>query len=181
LPILLHRLDKDTTGVLLFARNEVAAKEIENLFKKRHIKKTYLAIVRGIPSKSSGIIKNYLGKLHTYHGQTIWGAVSENKGLPAKTFWKIKKKCGDASLLICHPETGRTHQIRAHLSELGHPILGDHQYGGTTTGLYHPERVLLHASELTFEHPTTKKMIHIKSPLPEDFITAITYFWANYE
>lgn len=170
--ILLHRLDKETTGILLFARNESIAKAMEDLFKKRLIKKKYLAFVNGIPSKSSGIIENSLGKLHVYQGQTIWGAVPREKGLLAKTSWEIKKRGKGASLLICSPETGRTHQIRVHLSGLGHPILGDHHYGRSFTCSYRPSRLLLHASEISFVHPKTKQIITIHSPLPEDFLEA---------
>jgi 23S rRNA pseudouridine955/2504/2580 synthase/23S rRNA pseudouridine1911/1915/1917 synthase len=170
--ILLHRLDKDTTGVLLFARNELAAKAIETLFKKRLVKKTYLAFVNGIPAKSSGVIENFLGKLHVYQGQTVWGAVLREKGLLAKTTWEIKKKGKGAALILCRPETGRTHQIRVHLSSLGHPILGDHQYGRAFTCDYRPQRVLLHAAEIVFEHPRTKQLLTIKAVLPEDFLDA---------
>lgn len=173
--ILLHRLDKETTGVLLFARNEQAAKAIEDLFKKRLVKKTYFAIVNGIPAKSSGTIENQLGKLHVYHGQAIWGEVL--KGLPAKTLWEVKKKGKGAALIICRPETGRTHQIRVHLSGLGHPILGDHQYGRSFTCSYRPQRVLLHAAEVAFEHPKTKQPILIKAPIPSDFSEAMKTLW----
>lgn len=171
--ILLHRLDKETTGVLLFARNEKAAQGIEGLFKKRMIEKTYLALVNGVPSKKSGTIQNYLGKLHVYHGQSVWGVVPPEQGLIAKTSWEVKKKGKGASLITCYPATGRTHQIRVHLSDLGHPILGDNQYGKTFTCNYPAQRVLLHAAEVSFEHPNTKETITIKSPLPIDFLGAI--------
>lgn len=177
--ILLHRLDKETTGVLLFARNEQTAKAIENLFKKRLVKKTYLAIVNGIPARSSGVIENHLGKLQVYHGQAIWGEVSPEKGLPAKTLWEVKKKGNGAALLLCRPETGRTHQIRVHLSGLGHPILGDHQYGRSFTCPYRPQRVLLHAAEVAFEHPVTKQTVIIKAPLPNDFTEAMQSLWGT--
>lgn len=179
--ILLHRLDKETTGILLFARNEMIARAIETLFKQRLVKKTYLAIVNGIPSKSFGTIENFLGKLHVYQGQTIWGAVPREKGLLAKTRWKMQKSGKRASLLICYPETGRTHQIRVHLSSLGHPILGDHQYGRLFTCDYRPQRVLLHASEIIFEHPRTKQVLHIRCSIPNDFIEASKCLWGNDE
>lgn len=175
--ILLHRLDKETTGVLLFARNEQAAKTMEELFKKRLVKKTYYAIIDGIPKKTSGIIENHLGKLHVYQGQTIWGQVQPEKGLYAKTLWEVKKSGKGSSLVMCRPETGRTHQIRVHLSGLGHPILGDHQYRRLWTCSYHPQRMLLHAANLAFEHPTTKKAVFLTSPLPEDFIEAMRYLY----
>ncbi|HEV8052187.1 MAG TPA: RluA family pseudouridine synthase [Parachlamydiaceae bacterium] len=171
--ILLHRLDKETTGILLFARNEPVAAAIEKLFKQRLVKKTYLAFVKGIPSKTSGMIENSLGKLHVFHGQTVWGVVPREKGLLAKTSWEVKEKGKGSALLICRPETGRTHQIRVHLSNLGFPILGDHQYGSSFAGEYRPQRIMLHASEISFEHPKTKQPLNISSPLPDDFKEAM--------
>lgn len=175
--ILLHRLDKETTGVLLFARHEQSAEAVEALFKKRLVKKTYLAIIDGVTKNRSGIIENHLGKLHVYQGQTIWGEVKE--GLYAKTSWEMQKSGHGASLLCCQPETGRTHQIRVHLSGLGHPILGDHQYGRSWTCKYHPQRVLLHASSVAFEHPSTKKSLVITSPIPHDFSEAMQALWGT--
>lgn len=170
--ILLHRLDKETTGILLFARNEATARAIEAQFKKRLVKKTYLAFVNGLPIKAAGTVENFLGKLHVYQGQTVWGVVPKEKGLLAKTLWEVKKRGKGASLVICRPETGRTHQIRVHLSSLGHPILGDHQYGRSFTCDYRPNRILLHASEIVFEHPKTKHLITITTTLPDDFVEA---------
>lgn len=179
--ILLHRLDKDTTGILLFARNEAAAAAVEKQFKQRIVKKTYLAFVKGTPSKSSGMIENFLGKLHVFHGQTVWGVVPRDKGLLAKTGWEIKERGKGAALLICRPETGRTHQIRVHLSNLGFPILGDHQYGGAFDGEFRPQRTLLHASEVAFQHPKSGQLITIKSPLPADFKEALKRLMGRHE
>lgn len=176
--ILLHRLDKETTGVLLFARNEQSAKAIEALFKKRLVKKTYLAIVDGT-AKASGTIENHLGKLHVYQGQSIWGEVPQEKGLHAKTCWERKESGNGASLLICQPETGRTHQIRVHLSGIGHPILGDHHYGRSFTCKYRSQRVLLHAVSVAFEHPSTQKPVVITSPTPKDFNEAMQALWGT--
>lgn len=178
--ILLHRLDKETTGVLLFARNERTAKAIEALFKQRLIKKTYLAVVDGSPSQASGIIENFLGKRHAYHGQAIWGSVSEEKGMPARTHWECIEKGKEASLVRCRPETGRTHQIRVHLSGLGCPILGDYQYGSSFKCRYRPNRMLLHALEVTFHHPKDKRLITIKASLPDDFLEAAKCLLESY-
>jgi 23S rRNA pseudouridine955/2504/2580 synthase/23S rRNA pseudouridine1911/1915/1917 synthase len=173
--VLLHRLDKETTGVLLFAKNHQAAKAIETLFRQRQIKKTYLALVSGVPAKSSGSIENYLGKLHVYHGQSVWGVVPKDKGVLAKTSWEVKEKGKKATLMICRPETGRTHQIRVHLSGLGHPIIGDHHYGYVFFGTYTPERLLLHAAEIAFDHPKSGQPMVIKAELPPDFKDAMKY------
>lgn len=167
--ILLHRLDKETTGILLFARNEAAAKCMESLFKKRLVKKKYLAIVSGVPAQPSGVQENFLGKLSTYAGQSIWGIVPSERGLFAKTTWEIAKRGNRMALLICYPETGRTHQIRVHLSSIGHPILGDHQYGYVAKGEERPPRVLLHAAEVAFEHPVNHRLVSIQAAVPEDF------------
>ena len=160
--ILLHRLDKDTSGVLLFAKTLSSAKEIEGLFKQRLIKKTYHALVEGNP-KPSGKIENYLGKLKTYQGQTLFGEVSKDKGLLAITSWKVEKSYNGVSLLLCSPTTGRTHQIRVHLSEMGHPILGDYQYGRHFSCDYKAKRMMLHASRIQF------KDFNINAPLPVEF------------
>lgn len=167
---LLHRLDKETSGILLFARNEKAAKAIEELFRKREILKTYLALVDGIPSKPSGVIENYLGKLKVYEGQTLWGEVPPSDGLRAKTKWQLKSSGKTAALLVCFPETGRTHQIRVHLSGMGHPILGDYQYGKRFLCKEKAPRIMLHASEASFKHPNTRKKINLTAPLPDDFV-----------
>jgi len=165
---LIHRLDKETSGVLLFAKTEAIRKAMIELFRAKKIHKVYYAWVDGVPAKSNGIIDNYLGKRSAYAGQAIWGAVSASKGLHARTEWRLERQAKNASLLRCVPITGRTHQIRVHLSGMGHPILGDHQYGRTFRCPYRPQRCLLHASEIAFEHPATGKSLAIQAPLPED-------------
>jgi len=172
--ILMHRLDKGTSGALLFARNENTEKAFQLLFRQRKIEKHYLAIVDGIPTKSKGIIDNFLGKISGYQGQSIWGPVPKDKGLQAITEWKIEKRFSKSSLLNCKPLTGRTHQIRVHLSCIGHPILGDVQYGQYfVCDDYHPKRPLLHALSLSFCHPITGKKLVITAPEPDDFKEAV--------
>lgn len=176
---LLHRLDRDTTGVLLFGRNDHAIEKILEAFKNREITKTYLAIVDGVPKQTSGIIENFLGKISTYQGQSIWGAVDREKGQHASTCWKMEKAAKKEALLICHPETGRTHQLRVHLSGMGHPILGDHHYARSFVSLYRPRRLLLHAAEIALAHPRDHVSVTIKAPLPNDFTQAITDLFGN--
>lgn len=166
---LVHRLDKDTTGALLFAKSKPILNAMIQSFQKQTINKVYLAIVDGIPKSTSGNIENYLGKLHDYEGQTIWGEVPKNKGVLAKTDWRLEGTAEGASLLMCYPKTGRTHQIRVHLFEMGHPILGDYQYAREFKSNYRPLRYLLHAWQLSFMHPATEALIEVTAPIPHDF------------
>lgn len=164
---LVHRLDRDTSGILIFAANPHAKKELENRFKERKIKKSYLAIADGTFTKKKGRIHSFLAKKHAYEGQALWG--SQKSGLSAETEWEIEQEGKNAALVLCHPITGRTHQIRVHLSEMGHPILGDYQYGREFKCAYRPSRCLLHAWKIALDHPATEKKIEIEAPLPQDF------------
>jgi RluA family pseudouridine synthase len=166
---LVHRLDRDTTGVLVFARSQEVYNAMLTLFRKRKIHKTYLAIVDGLTANDAGVIENYLGKLCTYQGQAIWGEVLQEKGLYARTTWHVKKKGTHASLLECCPETGRTHQIRVHLHGIGHPILGDYHYCRKFSCPYLPNRCLLHAWKIGFAHPRDNRWLEVTAPLPHDF------------
>jgi 23S rRNA pseudouridine955/2504/2580 synthase/23S rRNA pseudouridine1911/1915/1917 synthase len=170
--LLVHRLDRDTTGVLLLAKNRQIFENLVEQFKRFQVYKHYLAIVDGLVSQSRGVIENFLGKKHAYAGQTIWGAVDATEGLPAKTEWHCLNKGADASLLVCVPKTGRTHQIRVHMAEMGHPILGDFQYGKEFQCVYRPSRMLLHAEEIRLRHPLTGKSLSFRAQLPDDFKNA---------
>lgn len=167
-----HRLDKDTSGVILFAKGKENARMIEGLFRKRAVEKTYLAIVDGIVLDDAGAVRNFLGKKSVYHGQTLWGEVERSKGAFAETLWKCLQRGQTASLLSCTPKTGRTHQIRVHLSSLGHPILGDYQYGKAFKCSFRPVRQMLHAFRLVFFLPLLDKQVCIEAPVPSDFILA---------
>lgn len=165
---LTHRLDKDTSGALVLAKSaEVEAKLTES-FASRHVKKEYLALVDGIPKNKEGVIENQLGKIGGFAGQTLYGQVMQG-GKTAKTTWRASKTSKKGSLLHCFPETGRTHQIRVHLSEMGHPILGDYQYGKSFKSPLRPARHMLHAYRLSFLHPVTQELIKIQAPIPKDF------------
>ncbi len=170
---LLHRLDRDTSGLLMFTKGSAFREKMVAAFKTHEIEKIYLALVDGIPQQTSGIIDNYLGKIHEYEGQALWGAVSPHEGHHAVTAWELQKKGAQASLLRCFPKTGRTHQIRVHLSEMGHPILGDKQYARLIRCHYNAPRCLLHAYELSFFHPTTQQRIHFQASIPKDFKQAL--------
>ncbi len=165
-----HRLDKDTSGAFILAKNPESEALILDLFSQRKIEKLYLAIVDGKVKQRSGIIDNFLGKKGGYQGQTIYGSVSSENGQRAITHYKLLQSAKDCSLLLCDLKTGRTHQIRVHLSELGHPILGDYQYGKRGFKCLHePKRQLLHSWKVSFIHPRTQKEISVTAPIPRDF------------
>lgn len=171
--ILVHRLDRDTSGVLIFAHSPQVFDKLVALFRTRQVIKIYLAIVDGIPSHQSGTIANYLAKVHSYHGQSLWGAVPQSQGQEAITKWHIVSTCNKAALLQCQPVTGRTHQLRVHLSGIGHPILGDRQYGKKFQTSYLPERCLLHAKAITLPHPISGQSMHVEAPIPTDLSQAL--------
>lgn len=164
---LVHRLDKDTSGVLVLAKTKKMQGELERLFKKREVQKTYVALVKGAMRQEKGTIDNHLEKKALYQGQSIWGA--GRRGLRAVTHWRCLKKGKGCSLVECQPETGRTHQIRVHFSEMGHPILGDHQYGRKVHFPKAIDRLCLHAYRLRFSHPQTGKKIQATAPIPTLF------------
>lgn len=170
---LVHRLDRDTTGVLLLAKHPKIFDRLVKQFKELQVYKKYSAVVDGIVGPSKGTVENFLGKKHSYAGQSIWGAVDPSKGLKACTEWHCLRRGNGASLLACIPKTGRTHQIRVHLAEMGHPILGDFQYGKEFKCPYRPSRTLLHAEEIGFHHPLTGEQLHFAARLPEDFNQAL--------
>lgn len=171
---LVHRLDKDTSGLVLLAKNTAAEEAAKKLFSSRSIHKLYLAVVEGKVSSKKGVIDNFLGKKGGYQGQTLYGSVPEKEGMRAITHYRLLAQGKDSSLLLCDLKTGRTHQIRVHLSELSHPILGDSQYAKKAfSSSYQPKRHLLHAWKLSFIHPFTQKNIEVEAPIPADFEGAL--------
>jgi 23S rRNA pseudouridine955/2504/2580 synthase/23S rRNA pseudouridine1911/1915/1917 synthase len=171
---LVHRLDRETTGVLVFAKEQAIFDHLVHQFKNFQVKKSYLAIIDGFIEPQKGKIENYLEKKRTYAGQAIWGSSALDQGLYACTEWKELKRGKNASLIACYPKTGRTHQIRIHLAEQGHPILGDFQYGKHFQSTYRPQRILLHAEAIQFYHPLTGETMTFTAPLPEDFKIALS-------
>jgi len=170
---LIHRLDRDTSGVILLAKTPKVLDSFQNLFRDRSIEKEYLAIVERALAKDEVIIEGALNKKHPRKGVVSADFAKNGQGLWSKTLVHCLKKNEEASLLLCKPVTGRTHQIRAHLKSIGHPILGDFEYGKRSAkeNLFRP---LLHAKELLFLHPETQKRVKILAPLPEDFL-----YWQN--
>jgi 23S rRNA pseudouridine1911/1915/1917 synthase len=162
-PGIVHRLDKDTSGCILVAKNDAAHAALARQFAERTAKKTYLAVVRGRPRASAGAVHGAIAR-HPVHRQRM--AVSRRpEAREAETAWSVLESAGNLSLLECRPKTGRTHQIRVHLKHLGHPIAGDRVYGGGADFA----RQLLHAWKIAVIHPTTGLPLEFTAPVPADF------------
>ena len=164
---LVHRLDKPTSGIILFAKSEDVFNAFQKQFADREIKKVYQALVHGSLSEKEGIINEPVGRLPWK--RTKFGVYPE--GRPALTNFKIIKIFNDYSLLELYPKTGRTHQLRVHLKHIGHPIVSDPLYVGRKTlrsDIKTWPRLWLHAKQITFIHPVTKKSMALEAPLPSD-------------
>ncbi len=157
---LAHRLDKDTTGVLALSKNGKKHEELLFLFAQRKVEKEYLALVDGVVRREAGVQESRFKKKRVFAGQTVWGSGAE--GLFAETHWKTVSVGHDASLLLCKPITGRTHQIRVHLAEMGHPILVDRHYAERFRSSLTAARPLLHALTLRIGS------IEGRAPIPQD-------------
>jgi len=170
-PGIVHRLDKDTSGVIVVARTEHAQRALSAAFAKREVAKTYLACVHGRPDDAAGTIDAPIGRARLARTKM---AVREENGRDAFTAWKVERKLPRHCLLRCKPRTGRTHQIRVHLTHIGHPIVGDPLYGRRDApGEDLAPRLLLHAFRLRFRHPDTGEEVSFEAPLPQDFLSAL--------
>jgi len=168
---LIHRLDKETSGVVLVAKNTPIFEQMVKLFKKKEIAKEYLAVVDGVVKEKTKTINSKLAQRHHFQGQTLYG--SSSTGEEAITTWEKVAQGTRSSLLLCRPLTGRTHQLRVHLKEAGHPILGDYQYARVFHAPCEAKRHLLHAYKIGFSHPKTGERVEIIAPLPLDFQEAL--------
>ncbi len=182
-PGIVHRIDKDTTGVLVVAKNDATHNHLARQFKEHTIKRVYVALVYGSPQADKGRIESAIGR-HPVDRKRMSGAARHGRN--AVTHWKMIGRYGTASALELRLETGRTHQIRVHLSEAGFPLLGDPVYGGSgrLTGLKDMKlraliralnRQALHARTLGFIHPTTGLYREFSTPLPDDMQQIIKY------
>jgi 23S rRNA pseudouridine1911/1915/1917 synthase len=163
---IVHRLDKDTSGVMVVAKSERAMEELQRQFKARETEKEYLALVWNTPPKS-GRIETLLGR-HPAHRQKQ--AVLKEGGREAISNFQTLEEFAEASLVQVKIETGRTHQIRVHMTHIGHPVVGDSVYGRARKNKLplKPERQMLHAARLSFTHPTTGKRLSFEAPLFDD-------------
>src|SRR3990167_4975020 len=171
---LLHRLDADTTGVLILAKGSENTKRFSLLFSNRNVEKVYHAIVEGRPPFNETTIRNHLAPMIGMKSQFT---SVHSGGKVAETRFKILSKGKKFSFVEAIPLTGRTHQIRVHLAELGFPIVGDQKYGAPLR--HFAQRPLLHASSLLFLHPITKEETKVIAPLPNDFLEILQALQLN--
>jgi 23S rRNA pseudouridine1911/1915/1917 synthase len=173
-PGIVHRLDKDTSGVLVVAKNDRAHQHLAKLFKSRRIRKKYLAVVYGAMESDSGTVSLPIGR-HTTDRKKM--STRSRKPRVAETAWRIRERFGPASLIELDLKTGRTHQIRVHCSAIHHPVVGDSIYGRKNTwkNVAHAQdlfgsikRQMLHAWRLEFTHPATQETVCFEAPLPKD-------------
>jgi 23S rRNA pseudouridine1911/1915/1917 synthase len=171
-PGIVHRIDKDTSGLLVVAKTDVAHEGLAKQFAAHSIDRRYLAIVSGVPKTSEGKVDAPLARSATNRKKIA--IVEGNRGKRAVTHWRRLTALKDAALVECGLETGRTHQVRVHMASIGHPLLGDPVYGrsGRTHGKLLKDlgfhRQALHAAELGFTHPVTKNRLSFSSPMPPD-------------
>ncbi|MDO4588660.1 MAG: RluA family pseudouridine synthase [Fusobacterium sp.] len=168
-PGIVHRLDKDTSGVIVVAKNDEAHTNLSEMFKEKTLEKTYVCIAKGIFKEKSGRIETLIGR--DPRDRKKMAVVTEN-GKIAISNYEVLDESKNYSLVKVRIETGRTHQIRVHMKSLNHPILGDSTYGNSTDGI---KRQMLHSYRLKFIHPISKKEMVVTAPIPEDFKKALNY------
>jgi len=165
---IVHRLDRDTSGLLVVAKTEAAHRSLREALRERRVAREYIALVEGRPPARSGTIDAPLGRDRRVRTRV---STETAEAREARTHFEIKRALPASTLLRVSLETGRTHQIRAHFLAIGHPVAGDPDYG--TPGLYGLERQFLHAARLAFEHPETGEPVEVASPLPADLAKAL--------
>jgi 23S rRNA pseudouridine1911/1915/1917 synthase len=166
-----HRLDKDTSGLLLVARTEETLEALQSAMKKREITREYSALVEGHPDAESGTIDAPIGR---DRGNRTVMSTRTDRARDAVTHFEVVERLPRTSLLRVRLETGRTHQIRAHLAAIGHPVVGDPQYGGSASGRrVGLDRQFLHASTLMFRHPSSRELVRCESKPPVELSHAI--------
>ncbi len=176
-PGIVHRLDKDTSGLMVVAKNDDAHLHLSQQFKKRTIWRTYIAMVFGRFEKTHGSFNASIGR-HPIHRKKM--STKSKRGKPALTIWEVLESFDQMSLVRAKLETGRTHQIRVHFSDFGNPVVGDSVYGGKVRvkNIIDPKlkleveklhALLLHAEKLTFIHPGTQQPMAFEAPMPDYF------------
>jgi 23S rRNA pseudouridine1911/1915/1917 synthase len=167
-PGIVHRLDKETSGCLVVAKNDEAHRALSVQFAERTVAKTYLALVAGKMRRTAGVIDEKIGR-HRADRQRM--SVQSERGRSARTDYRVLRASQQGSLVECKLHSGRTHQIRVHLHHLGHPVLGDKIYSRKSADKF--PRQMLHAWKLGFQHPRTGESKNFEAPLPNDFAEAM--------
>jgi 23S rRNA pseudouridine1911/1915/1917 synthase len=167
-PGIVHRLDKETSGALVVAKNDAAHRGLSKQFAERAVEKIYLALVAGKLRKPAGVIEENIAR-HPVHRQRM--SATAPRGRAAKTEYRVVRSSDRASLVECRLHSGRTHQIRVHLHHLGHPVLGDKVYAPRLAKDF--SRQMLHAWKLGFRHPRTEEWKSFEAPIPDDFKHAL--------
>jgi 23S rRNA pseudouridine1911/1915/1917 synthase len=172
---IVHRLDRDTSGLLVVARSDEAHRLLQRALAQRRIVREYLALVHGRPPARTGTIEAPIGRDRSVRTRM---AIDGAHPREARTHFEIERSLGEFTLLRLRLDTGRTHQIRVHLQAIGHPVAGDPEYGRSTgagaPGVLGLERQFLHAARLSFAHPLSGAPIDVASPLPPDLRAALT-------
>jgi 23S rRNA pseudouridine1911/1915/1917 synthase len=167
-PGIVHRLDKETSGCLIVAKNDATHRDLSGQFAERTVEKIYLALVAGKLRKPAGAIEEKIRR-HPVHRQRM--TVTSLRGRTAKTEYRVLRAQDQASLIECRLHSGRTHQIRVHLHHIGHPVLGDKVYAARLAKDF--PRQMLHAWKIGFRHPQTGEWRSFEAPLPDDFAAAL--------
>ena len=167
-PGIVHRLDKETSGLLIVAKDNITHTKLAKQFQRHTVKKKYIALVEGDVEFDEGVVNVPLGR-HTYHRDKR-GVKFDDSGKEAKTFYRVLKRQAGVSLVALFPRTGRTHQLRVHMAYLKHPILGDDKYGQKSSF----SRLALHASAIGFVHPATRAYIEYSCPAPASFFQRVS-------
>jgi 23S rRNA pseudouridine1911/1915/1917 synthase len=167
-PGIVHRLDKETSGCLVVAKNDATHRDLSKQFAARTVEKIYFALVAGKLRKSAGVIEERIGR-HPVHRKRM--SATTLRGRAARTEYRVIRSSDQASLIECRLHSGRTHQIRVHLHHLGHPVLGDKVYAPRLAK--DSPRQMLHAWKLGFRHPRTEEWKSFEAPLPDDFNGAL--------
>jgi 23S rRNA pseudouridine1911/1915/1917 synthase len=165
---IVHRLDRDTSGLLVVARSDAVHRELKAQLARRELRREYLALVEGVPQARTGTIEAPIGR--DRRDRTLV-SIDTDSGREARTHFEIERLLGEAALLRVVLDTGRTHQIRVHLAAIGLPVAGDPQYG--RIGAFGLERQFLHATRLAFTHPVTGEPVDVVSELPSDLRAAL--------
>ncbi|MFC1556404.1 RluA family pseudouridine synthase [candidate division KSB1 bacterium] len=186
-PGIVHRLDKDTTGVMIVAKNDRSHRYIAEQFESHRVSKTYLALVWGVfdPAQRNGAIHRSISRSMSNRKKMVSG----NRGRKSTTLYRVRQEYEFLSFIEAFPKTGRTHQIRSHFASIGHPVFGDSLYRGRNRRLTHLSvqeyalaarmlkhfpRQALHAAEISFEHPSTHDQVTFSAPLPADFMNILS-------